>query len=164
VRHGPAALVLASAVAVAGAARGGEAPGPAGAGRLALEPLRASGVSPALAAVIEERICAALPEASGAEVVCPADVAAAAELARQAALFGECRTEECLERVDRVRAAERRVTATVERADGALVLSLRVAQAAAGAATAPGVTERLPEDLDALVSRIPAIVKKLFPR
>ena len=41
-----------------------------------------------------------------------------------------------------------------------LVLSLRL-EGPAGAG--PRVVERLPEDLDALVGRIPAIVRKLFP-
>lgn len=127
--------------------------------RIALDPLRAPGISEALAEVIQGRICAALAEASRAEVVCPSDVAAAAELARQAAIFGECSTDACLERVDALRAADRRVTGAIERTGEGLFLSLQL--------TGPGgpgplLAERLPEDLDVLVASIPGFVKKLF--
>jgi hypothetical protein len=45
--------------------------------------------------------------------------------------------------------------------DGAVVLSLRLEVAGtAGAA----VSERLPADVDALVARLPELVKKLFTR
>lgn len=155
-----AGLALAAAAALAAGA-GAEEPAPRRPkDRIALERLRAPGVSPALVEVVEERICAALGEASGADVVCPADVAAAAELARQSALLGECKTEECLKRVDALRAADRRVTGAIDRSEGGLVLSLQL-EGPAGAG--PRRVERLPEDLDALVARIPVVVKKLFP-
>ncbi|HEY6004973.1 MAG TPA: hypothetical protein VIV57_19000 [Anaeromyxobacter sp.] len=155
-----AALALAAACAL-GAGAGAEEPvSPRPRDRIALERLRAPGVSAALVEVVEERICAALGEASGADVVCPADVAAAAELARQSNLLGECKTEDCLKRVDRVRAADRRVTGAIDRSEGGLVLSLQL-EGPAGAG--PRRVERLPEDLDALVARIPVLVKKLFP-
>jgi hypothetical protein len=152
-------LVAAGALALGAAAAEEPAP-PRPRDRIALERLRAPGVSPALVEVIEERLCAALPEASGAEVICPADVAAAAELARQSALLGECKSEECMKRVDAVRAADRRVRGAIDRSEGGLVLSLQL-EGPGGAG--PRRVERLPEDLDALVARIPALVKKLFP-
>ena len=155
-----AALAMAAAGALALCAAAEEPAPSRPRERISLERLRASGVSPALVEVIEERLCAALPEASGAEVVCPADVAAAAELARQSALLGECKSEECMKRVEAVRAADRRVTGAIDRSERGLVLSLQL-EGPAGAG--PRQVERLPEDLDALVARIPAIVKKLFP-
>lgn len=151
---------LALALAAAGALASGGEPAPPAKDRIALERLRATGVAAALVETIEDRVCVALAEASGGEVVCPADVAAAAELARRSVAFGECTTEACLERVDAMRAAARRVTGTLDRAERGLVLSLRL-EGPSG--PGPRVVERLPEDLDALVARIPAVVKKLFP-
>jgi hypothetical protein len=154
-----AALALLALGAPAPPAAGDPAAAPAK-GRVALEALRAPGVSRALVDLVEERICVALGEASGADVVCPADVGAASALARQSALLGECSTDECMKRVDAIRAADRRVTGVLERAGGGLTLSLSLSDASGGGVH---VSERIPEDLDALASRIPAIVKKLFP-
>ncbi|HEY6099787.1 MAG TPA: hypothetical protein VIW03_10180, partial [Anaeromyxobacter sp.] len=106
-------------------------------------------------------ICAALGEANGGDVVCPADVAAAAQLARQSAVFGECTTDDCLKRVDAVRAAPRRVTAALERSERGLVLTLRLT---GPAGPGPAMVERLPEDLDALVAAVPLAVRKLLPK
>jgi hypothetical protein len=153
-------LALAVALAAAGApASAAEVP-PASAGRIAVERLRATDVAEALVATVEERLCVAVVEASGAEVVCPADVAAAAQLARQSALLGACTPEECLKRVDALGAAERRVKGTLVRTERGVVLSLAL-EGPAG--TGPRVIEPLPPDLDALVARIPAAVRKLFP-
>lgn len=127
--------------------------------RIALERLRAPGISEALAEVIQGRVCAALAEVSRAEVVCPSDVAAAAALARQAALFGECATDACLARVDALRAADRRVTGAIERTGEGLFLSL---QLSGPGGASPLLVERLPEDLDALVAAIPGFVQKLL--
>jgi hypothetical protein len=154
-RGGALALVALCALA-AGAA---EPPAPARKERIALERLRATGVSAALAETVEERVCAALSEASGAEVICPSDVAAAAALARQAFALGACTTEECLRRVDAVGAADRRVTGALERGEGGLVLSLAIAGAAGPGTRA---VERLPEDVDALIARIPDVVRRLL--
>ena len=157
----PRALAAAAlALALAGeAARAEDAKAPPRV-RVALDPLRAVGVSPALAEAVEERICAALAERPGLDVVCPSDVAAAALLARNAALFGECQGDECLRRVDAVRAADRRVGGAVERGERGIVLSL---QLTGPGGPGPRVVERLPEDLDGIVARIPAVVAKLFP-
>ena len=155
----PAALALAAGLALAAPAAD-PPPAPRSADRIALERLRAPGVATGLVEAVEERICAALAEASGAEVVCPADVAAAARLAHQAAAFGECATEECLKRVDAVRAAGRRVTGALERGERGLVLSL---QLSGPAGPGPRIVERLPEELEALVDHVPAVVKRLFP-
>jgi hypothetical protein len=160
VRRARVALALAVAGTLAAGVAAGEPAPPRPKARIALERLRAPEVSPALVEVVEERICSALGEASGADVVCPADVAAAAELARQSALLGECKSEECLKRIDAVRAADRRVTGAIDRSEGGLVLSLQL-EGPSGAG--PRRVERLPEDLDALVARIPVVVKKLFP-
>jgi hypothetical protein len=148
----PAAL----AVALALPARAAEA-APL---RIALEPLRAAGVSPVLASLVEERVCAALAEAARADVVCPADVEAAAALAKRSMELGECRADDCVRRVDAFRAADRRVTGALERAPGGLVLSLQLAGPAGPGAR---VAEALPEDVDGLVARLPALVRRLFP-
>jgi hypothetical protein len=93
-----------AAVLVAGSAAGPAAanrPAPAATSiRIALEPLRAPALSAVLVAAVEEKLCADMAEATGAEVVCPGDIAAAAEAARQSAIHGECLTDECLRRVD----------------------------------------------------------------
>lgn len=154
--------VLLAAVALAlagGAARaeGADAPKKV---KIGLDRLRALGVSPALAEAVEERVCAALSQASGADVVCPSDVAAAAVLAKNAAVFGECATDDCLRRVEAVKAADRRVTGAIEKGEKGLVLSLQITDPGG---PGPRTVERLPEDLDAIEARIPGIVKKLFP-
>jgi hypothetical protein len=154
--------VLAVAVALAlvapGAPRAAET-GPARV-RLALDKLRVRDVQPALAQVVEDRVCAALGERAGLEVVCPADVAAAALLARNAALFGECKADDCMKRVDDVKAADQRVGGAIEKGEKGLVLSLQLTTTSG---PGPRVVEKLPDDVDAIVARIPGIVKKLFP-
>jgi hypothetical protein len=139
---------------------GGEPAAPRAQGRIALDRLRAEGISDALVEAVQQRICAALAEIAGAEVICPSDVAGAMQFARQAALFGECATDACLERVDALRAADRRVTGALQRDGRGLVLSLQIT---GPGGPGPRFVERLPEDLDALVARIPGAVKKLFP-
>ncbi len=154
------AAALVGALALAGPARAAD-PKPAAATlRIALDPLRASGVAPALAAVVEDRVCAALTEVSRADVVCPSDVAAAGAIAKSAMAFGECQSDECIRRVDALRSADRRVTGAIERGEKGLVLSLQLAGPQGGG---PRVVETLPEDVDALVAAVPAAVKKLFP-
>lgn len=155
IARAPLALLAAGALALGGA---GRAAAPA-ALRTALDPLRAAGVPPGLAEVVEGRICAALSEAGG-EVVCPSDVAAAAALAKTGMMFGECQADECLRRVDAMRSADRRVGGSLERVEGGFVLSL---QLTSGQGPGPRVVEVLPEDVDALVAHIPAVVRKLFP-
>lgn len=162
-RRTGAALLAAAVAALAGPAPAADAPAArpeARKERVALERLRAEGVAPALVEIVEERICAALAGIGGVEAVCPADVAAASQLAHQAALLGECASDDCMSRVDAVRRAARRVTGALVRGEGGLVLSL---QLAGPSGAGPRFVERLPEDLEALVSRIPAVVKKLFP-
>ena len=154
-----ALAVAALGLALAGGAHAEEPPAP-GKVRVGLEKLRASGVTPAYAEAVEERICAALAELPRLEVVCPSDVAAAAVLAQRAAIFGECRSDDCMKKVEAMKAADRRVTGALERAEKGLVLSLQVT---APEGPGPRVTERVPEDLDALLAKVPAIVKKLFP-
>jgi hypothetical protein len=151
--------LVAAALAVAAPARAAE-PAPAREGpRTALDALRVAGVSLALVEVVEERVCAAIGEASPGEVVCPADVAAASALAKSAMMFGECSADECLRRVDRARSADRRVGGTLERGEKGIVISLHLASPAG---PGPTVVETLPEDLDALVARIPPLVRKLL--
>jgi hypothetical protein len=127
--------------------------------RVALEKLRAAGVSEPLAQAVEERVCATLLEVAKAEVVCPADVAAASALAKNAAMFGECQPDDCLRRVDQLRAAERHVTGAIEQGEKGLVLSL---QLTGPSGPGPRVVETLPADLEPLLSRVPAVVQKLF--
>jgi len=129
--------------------------------RIGLDKLRAAGVERTYAELVEQRVCAALAEAArGADVVCPADVEAAARLAKDAMVFGGCQSDDCLKQVDAIRAADARVTGAVERRDGAVVLTLRRTGPAGQAAEAAG---RLPEDLDGVAARVPEIVKKLVP-
>jgi hypothetical protein len=154
-----AAAAAALGLALAGAASG-EEPRPAAPVRVALDPLRAAGVSPAFAEAVQDRVCLALGEVPGVEVVCPADVAAAALLARNAALFGECGSDECARRVEAVRRADRRVSGAVERGEAGIVLSL---QLSGPGGPGPRVVERLPEDLEKVMARVPAVVRKLFP-
>lgn len=156
----PAVALAAAALAAAGppATAGPEARGP-GSHRVALDPLRAPGVAPALAEAIEERLCSEIGRAARAEVVCPGDVAAALAAARRSAALGECASDECLRRVDAVRTAERRVSAAIERGEQGLVLSLQIATRDG---PGPRVVERLPEDLDALMSRLATVVDRLF--
>ncbi len=154
------AAALAAAV-VAGAARADQPPAAAKKLRIALEPLKAPAIAVALVSAVEEQICIEIAGATGAEVVCPGDIAAAAEAARQGAIHGQCSSDECLRRVDEMKVADRRVFASLERGGGGLVLSLQVVDP-----TGPGgrVVEKLPEDVDGLFSRLPGAVRKLFPR
>lgn len=159
--RGAAALAL--ALALCGGARAEEPEEAKAAPRrkVALDPLRVNGVAPALAQAVEDRVCALIGDLADADVVCPSDVAAAATLARTAVVLGECQSDECLRRVDAVKRADRRVTGALERGEpGSLVLSLQVTSEAG---PGPRLVEKLPEDLDALVARLPALVKKLFP-
>jgi hypothetical protein len=147
-------------LALAGAARA-EEPAPAAPKvRVGLEKLRAAGVTPAYAEAVEERVCAALAELPRLEVICPADVAAAALLAQRSVIFGECSSDECVQRVEAMRAADRRVVGALEKGEKGLVLSLQVSSPDG---PGPRVAEKVPEDLEALFSKVPGIVKKLFP-
>jgi len=129
--------------------------------RLGLDRLRTAGVEKVYSEAVDQRVCAAIAErARDAEVVCPADVEAATLLAKDAMVFGECQADDCLKRVEAVRAADVRVTGALERKDGAVVLSLRLARPGQPAAEAAG---KLPEDLDGMAERVPGIVKKLLP-
>lgn len=153
----PLAAVL--AVALAGAARAADGEAAPGAERIALDPLRAAGLPEGVREAVEDRICAALAEASKADVVCPSGIAAAALLAKQAVMFGECLPDECLRRVDAMRQADRRVAAALAQGERCLVLSLEITMRGG-----PGqrVLEKVPEDVDALLARVPDVVKKLF--
>lgn len=151
---------LACAIAIPGPARAEGAEAAPARPRIALEGLRSTGVAPVLRDLVEERVCTAIGEASRADVVCPSDVAAVAAAARSQLMFGECRSDECLGRVDAFRSADRRVSGALERGEDGLVLSL---QLAGPEGPGPRIVEKLPEDLDALVARVPAVVKKLFP-
>jgi len=153
------AAAAALALAVAAPARA-EDPAPAPARlRVGLERLRASGVDRALAAAVEARVCAAIAESSRADVVCPADVEAAALLAKSAATFGECPPDECMKRVDAVRRADQRVSGALERGEKGLVLSLQLTRQDG---PGPKVVEQVPADLDGIAARVPGAVKELF--
>ena len=151
------AAAAALGLALAGGARADDPAAPRS--RIALDGLRAAGVSQVLAAAVEERVCAVLVEVSDADVTCPSDVAAAALLARNAALFGECRSDDCMKRVEAMQRADRRVSGSLERGEKGVVLSLQIT-----GPDGPGtrVVERLPEDLDELLARLPAAVRKLL--
>jgi len=131
------------------------------AAKLVLDPLDARGVQRSIAAVVEQRVCQALQERSpGVDLVCPEDVAAAASIARQDVIMGRCSTEECMKHVEELKASPRRVNGRIERDAKGLVLSLVLSE---GAGEPRTVSERLPEDLDALLARIPPLVRKLLP-
>jgi hypothetical protein len=157
----PRALHVASAlalVALAGAAGAGDG---RAAAKLALDPLDVRGVQRALAAAVEQKLCQALHErAPAADLVCPEDVAAAASIARQEVILGRCTSEECMKRVEDMRIAPRRVNGWIERDAKGIVLSVTLRD---GEAPPRTVSERLPEDLDPLLARIPGIVEKLLP-
>jgi hypothetical protein len=153
------AAVAAVALVAAGGARAEDAKAPARV-RVGLDRLRAAGVSPALAQAVEERVCAALGELPRVEVVCPSDVAAAAILAKNAAVFGECASDDCMRRVEAANAADQRVSGALEKGEKGVVLSL---QLSTPAGPGPRVVEKLPEDLDAIAAKVPRLVKKLFP-
>jgi hypothetical protein len=148
------ALVLASA-ALARA----EAPAPR---KLALDPLAVrGGVEPSLASVVEQRLCQALAEAAaGADLVCPEDVAAAASMARSEALMGRCPSDECMKKVEELRAAPRRVGGFLERDGKGLVLTLVLRED--GVPDPRTASARLPQELDGLLAGVPGLVKKLF--
>jgi hypothetical protein len=149
-----------SPAAAGGGGRGEAAPAPARL-RIGLDTLRAAGVEQAWAEAVEQRVCAALAEvARDADVACPADVQAAARLAKDAMVFGGCQPDDCLKQVDAVRAADARVSGALERKDGAVVLTLRLSGRGGWTAEAAG---RLPEDLAGVAARVPEIVKKLLP-
>ncbi len=151
-----------AALVVAGAALADEPKAPARKQlRIALEPLKASAMEAALVAAVEEQLCAEMARATGAEVVCPGDVAAAAEAARQGAIHGECSTDECLRRVDALKAADKRVSASLERGEGTLVLALQLVDREGSGGR---VVEKLPQDVEGLFSRLPGAVRKLFPQ
>jgi hypothetical protein len=154
------ALAAAAALALAVAAPARAADSAPARLRVGLERLRASGVDPALAAAVEARVCAAIAESSRADVICPADVEAAALLAKSAVTFGECPPDECMKRVDAVRRADQRVSGALERGEKGLVLSLQLTRQDG---PGPKVVEQVPADLDGIAARIPGLVKKLFP-
>jgi hypothetical protein len=79
------ALATAAALALgaSGAALADDAK-PTARPNVALDPLRNGGVRAMFVQAVEDRICTILGEVSGAEVVCPSEVAAAALLARNA--------------------------------------------------------------------------------
>jgi hypothetical protein len=153
----PRLLPALAALLVASAAR----PGGGASSKLALDPLDVRGVQRSIAAAVEQRVCQALQDRStGVDLVCPEDVAAAASIARQEAIMGRCATEDCMKRVEEMKAAPRRVTGFIERGAKGIVLSLTLRE---GAGEPRTVSERLPEDLDALLGRISPLVEKLLP-
>jgi hypothetical protein len=154
-----AAVVLAGGLALAARAEG---PDPEGAPRpkLVLDPLDVRDVQRSLAAAVELRACQALAEASpGVDLVCPEDVAAAAAIARQDAVMGRCSSEECLKRVEEMRASPRRVTGSLVRDGKGLLLRLDLRTGLSEPRTA---SARLPDDLDAMLSAVPGLVRQLL--
>jgi len=156
-----AALALAALLVVAappGIARGEE---PAAAHpKLVLDPLDAKGVQPSLASAVEGRVCQALGDASpGVDLVCPEDVAAAMTIARQDALMGRCASEECMRRVEEMKAGPRRVTGAIRPDGKGLLVRLDLRE---GMKEPRSVEAHLPGDLDALFAGVPVLVQKLL--
>jgi len=156
-----AALALATALAVSapsGPSRGDEpaAPRP----KLVLDPLDAKEVQRSLASAVEGRVCQALGEASpGVDLVCPEDVAAAMTIARQEALMGRCATEECMRRVEEMKAGPRRVTGAIRPDGKGLLVRLDLRD---GMKEPRSVEAHLPGDLDALFAGLPGLVQRLL--
>lgn len=128
--------------------------------RIVLERLSLKGVEKALGETIEGQLCQALGAAAQAEAICPDDIAAAATLARQSALFGECTTDDCMRRVDAIRDAERRVSGSLTIADDGIVLSLTLSER--NGQPISRTLQKLPKDLDGCVAAAPEVLKKLF--
>jgi hypothetical protein len=154
-------LLCGSALAGEGPATGKPAPGsaPAGSARLRLHRLQAKDVLPVLVEAIESRLCQALAEASRAEVICPEDLAAVAELARQEALLGSCESEECLRRAERAGEAGVQIHGRlVKEGDGLrLTLTLTGVGGRAGQAEAS-----LPAALEPLAKRLGPLARALL--
>ncbi|MFO0580915.1 MAG: hypothetical protein U0229_01440 [Anaeromyxobacter sp.] len=147
-----------AALALAALAAAGEG-GPAQ--KLVLEGLDAREAPRPLAGLVEQRLCQALGERlANADLVCPEDVAAATEMARNDAIMGRCSSDACLDRVEEMRRAPRRLSARMAR-DGKgwlLTLVLRT-----DGEPEPRIAKaRLPDDADAILSRVPDLVKQLL--
>jgi len=148
------AALLAALAVLAGA-------DPAAPTKLVLEPLEVRDAPRPLATLLEQRICLALAELQpGVDLVCPEDVAAASTMARNDAIMGTCRSDACMERVEAMRKAPRKVTGSLARDGKALLLTLVL--------RVDGVTEprlakaKLPDDVEAALARVPALVKELL--
>jgi hypothetical protein len=155
--EGPATAPPGGATTAASPPAGPAAPGRTQ--RLRLHPLEARGLSAALAGLVEARLCQALAEAGGLEVVCPEDAAAAAALARQEALLGGCASDECLRRVARATEAALEVRGRLAREGSGLRLSLTL--------TGPGgrrssAQAALPAELEPLVARLGPLARQLL--
>jgi hypothetical protein len=148
------ALLLAGAPP---AAPGDSAP----AHRLALKPLKATEVEPALVALVETKLCEDLGSASGWEMVCPEDVAAMGQLAKGEVSFGTCSTKECLDEMAAMTRSERTVSGELARDGKNLVLALSLLDRESGRVLARS-SEKLPADPDRLLGRIPEVARKLW--
>jgi len=150
-----APLLLAAALAADPAA----APAAGVPGRLRLERLEAPGLEPALVEAVESGLCAALAEASGQEVTCPGDLAAAAQVIRQSVVLGGATTEEGLRQLEEAEAASRLVRGALARHGGGYRLRLTLA----GPSGRTGRAEAdLPAPPDALLARLPALARQLL--
>lgn len=129
--------------------------------RVALRPLEARGVEPALVSLVESSVCSEIGRQKGVDAICPEDLAAAAEMARTSAAFGNCAPDECLKQVDAMARADRTVTGEIGRAGEALLLTLTLWEGG-GTRAAKKVTERLPADPAKLLDRVPGVARKLF--
>jgi hypothetical protein len=161
-QSGPfAATLLALALAVAPALVPAEGPPePAAPQKLVLDPLDLRDVQKALGAAVELKVCQSLSEASpGVDLVCPEDVAAAMAIARQDAVMGRCASEDCVKRVEEMRAGPRRVTGALVRDGKGVSLRLDLRE---GMKEPRTVQARLPEDLEALLGAVPALVRQLL--
>jgi hypothetical protein len=137
----------------------GESPPPPPPTRLRLHRLEARGLSTALVGAIEERLCQALSEAGRADVVCPSDVASAAELARQGMIFGACQTEACLADVERAAAASLEVRGQLVRDGERLRLTLTLRSPTGLESRAEAL---LPSALEPLLAGLPALARQLL--
>jgi hypothetical protein len=128
--------------------------------KLRLQRLNAPGLSPALVEAIEAALCDALVQSAKGEVMCPADLAAAAALQRQATMFGTCAGDDCVKPVQEAVAADRVVSGLLARDGSGLKLSLTLTGAVAGVEAKAEAS--LPADLEPLIKKLPALVKQLL--
>jgi len=134
---------------------------PAAPQKIVLEPLEVRDAPRALATLLEQRICQALAELQpGVDLVCPEDVAAASTMARNDAIMGTCQSDACMERVEAMRKAPRKVAGSLAREGKVLVLTLVLR--VDGIAEPRLAKAKLPDDVEAALARVPALVRELF--
>jgi hypothetical protein len=136
-------------------------PAPARTVRVALRPLQATGVDASMASLVQSAVCAEIGRVQDVEAVCPEDVAAVVEMARQSVAFGACASDDCMKKLEGISKADRSVTGELSKAGEALLLSLALWEGD-GAKLVRKVAETIPADPAKVLDRAPGLVRKLF--